>query len=103
MLRLPSFDLGAAPDVASPLLGVAVDPDALLSEIDAASLLGLSPRTLQSWRLEGDGPPIVRLGGKLVKYRRRDLLAWIAANTERPSSERQSNGESSDPNRRKPR
>jgi predicted DNA-binding transcriptional regulator AlpA len=54
--------------------------DALLSEVDAAELLGLSTRTLQSWRMQETGPDYVR-AGRAIRYRRRDLLAWIDANT----------------------
>jgi hypothetical protein len=56
------------------------DPDALLVETHAAQLLSLSARTLQAWRLTSRGPAFVR-AGRAVRYRRRDLLAWIDANT----------------------
>jgi hypothetical protein len=56
------------------------DPDALLREQDAADLLSISIRTLQSWRIRNFGPLIVQVG-RAVRYRRRDLIAWIDANT----------------------
>src|SRR5262249_2875660 len=56
------------------------DPDALLCEVQAADFLCLSPRTLQGWRLEGTGPRFVR-AGRAIRYRRRDLIAWIDENT----------------------
>lgn len=56
------------------------DMDVLLREELAADLLGLSIRTLQSWRLRRAGPPFVQVG-RAVRYRRRDLIAWIEANT----------------------
>jgi Helix-turn-helix domain len=56
------------------------DPDALLCEVQAADFLCLSPRTLQGWRLEGAGPRFVR-AGRAIRYRRRDLIAWIDENT----------------------
>lgn len=56
------------------------DPDSLLAEVAAAEMLGLSTRTLQSWRIGGSGPAYVR-AGRAIRYRRRDLLAWIDANT----------------------
>ena len=65
------------------------DPDALLREGDAADLLNLSARTLQTWRCEGDGPAFVR-AGRAIRYRRRDVLAWVAAKTvncSRPKNE----------------
>jgi Helix-turn-helix domain len=57
-----------------------VDVDALLAEVYAAELLGLSSRTLQAWRTKGVGPAFVR-AGRAIRYRRRDLLIWIDANT----------------------
>jgi hypothetical protein len=56
------------------------DPDALLVEVRAAELLGLSTRTLQAWRLKGEGPAFVR-AGRAIRYRRRDLVSWVEANT----------------------
>jgi excisionase family DNA binding protein len=56
------------------------DTDVLLREEDAADLLNLSVRTLQAWRLRRTGPPFVQVG-RAVRYRRRDLIAWIDANT----------------------
>jgi hypothetical protein len=62
------------------MLPTSDDIDALLREEIAAELLSLSVRTLQSWRLRKAGPPFVQVG-RAVRYRRRDLLAWITANT----------------------
>jgi predicted DNA-binding transcriptional regulator AlpA len=56
------------------------DADALLGEVRAAELLCLSQRTLQAWRAKGGGPAFVR-AGRAVRYRRRDLIAWIEAHT----------------------
>ena len=60
------------------------DTDALLVEIHAAELLGLSTRTLQAWRSTNRGPAFVR-AGRAIRYRRGDLLAWIEVNTIRTS------------------
>ncbi|QDM19117.1 helix-turn-helix domain-containing protein [Tardiphaga sp. vice352] len=56
------------------------DLDRLLKEQDAAELLSLSVRTLQSWRTRLAGPAFVQVG-RAVRYRRQDLLTWISANT----------------------
>lgn len=48
----------------------------LLSETQTAELLGLSIRTLQSWRLRGGGPPFAKVG-RAVRYRRSDLELWL--------------------------
>jgi hypothetical protein len=58
----------------------ALDPETLLVEEHAARLLSLSARTLQAWRLRGEGPSFVR-AGRAIRYRRCDLIAWIEANT----------------------
>lgn len=47
--------------------------DALLTTPEAAHLLGLSPRTLESLRLRGGGPVFIAVTAKAVRYRRRDL------------------------------
>jgi len=67
--------------------GIHPNPDALLTEGDTADLLNLSIRTLQAWRARRTGPPFVH-AGRAIRYRRRDLLSWIDANTCGGSSER---------------
>ena len=57
-----------------------IDPDALIAEVQAADFLRISIRTLQAWRCRGAGPAFVRVG-RAIRYRRRDLLAWIEVNT----------------------
>lgn len=59
-----------------------IDPDALLTEAQAAQVLGLSIRTLQSWRCRGDGPAFVR-AGRAVRYRKTEINSWVDANTVR--------------------
>lgn len=56
------------------------DPDGLLKEEAVADLLDVSVRTLQAWRLRRVGPPFVQVG-RAIRYRRRDLIDWIGANT----------------------
>lgn len=56
------------------------DADELLTEREAADLLKMSSRTLQAWRCSKAGPAFVRVG-RAIRYRRRDLVAWITANT----------------------
>jgi excisionase family DNA binding protein len=63
-----------------PLNDAPIDSEVLLREQDAADLLNLSVRTLQSWRIRMAGPPFVQVG-RAIRYRRRDLIAWIEANT----------------------
>jgi excisionase family DNA binding protein len=63
---------GAARQAAEPKL------EPLMLEGEAASFLNMSVRTLQDWRLGQGGPPFVRVG-RLVRYRRGDLLDWLEA------------------------
>ena len=49
---------------------------------EAAKLLGLSPRTLDTYRCIGTGPWYYRLGG-CVRYRVKDLDAWAAGRRQR--------------------
>lgn len=60
------------------MMAHAAAPTLLLSERDAASQLGLTPRTLQSWRIKGGGPPFVRVSSRCIRYRPEDLATWAA-------------------------
>ena len=63
-------------------------PDVLemLTDREAAPLLGLSPHTLARWRWAGRGPQYVKLG-KAVRYRRCDLIAFAEAHLKSNTSE----------------
>ena len=53
----------------------------LLSNDHAASYLGLQPGTLEVWRCtKRHEIPYIKCG-RLVKYRRSDLDAWLASRT----------------------
>ena len=62
-------------------------PDALLYTVEAAFLLGLSPRTLEALRLRGGGPPYIQVTPKAVRYRRRALNAWLDARQRKSTSD----------------
>jgi Helix-turn-helix domain len=64
-----------------------IDPDALLTEVQVAELFGLSVRTLQAWRVRVAGPRFVQ-AGRAIRYRRRDLIDWVEANTMGPTAGR---------------
>ncbi len=55
------------------------DDDALLPQKRVATLLSVSPRALEAWRMRGVGPPFIRISKRCVRYRRRDVEAWLAA------------------------
>jgi len=60
-----------------PNLGFDFELDRLVNERQAATFLGYTVRALQNWRLRGGGPRFVKVSSRPVRYRRRDLLAWI--------------------------
>lgn len=66
--------------------------DFLLDEVQAGRFLGgenkpVSSRTLQRWRQKNLGPRWCRIG-RLVRYRRSALDAYLDANTVEPIPER---------------
>lgn len=62
------------------------DPDQLVAEHDAADRLCQSVRTLQKWRVTGYGPSYFKIG-RNVRYRIRELDAWIDSRRRRHTSE----------------
>ena len=57
-----------------------------LSTIQAAIILNISPRTLERWRLTGDGPSY-RKFGKRVTYSQTTLLEWAEEQTHTSTSD----------------
>lgn len=53
--------------------------DQLIDEQHAATFLGFTHRALQNWRVRGGGPKFVKVSGRSVRYRRKDLLEWSEA------------------------
>ena len=46
---------------------------------EVSQVFGLSKRWLEVAACRGDGPPIVRISSRMVRYRFRDVEAWIAS------------------------
>ena len=44
-----------------------------------ALFLSIPRRTLQRWRVTGDGPPFVRAGMRRIVYRREAVEAWAVS------------------------
>lgn len=61
--------------------------DRLLNEKEAADFLSYTVRALQNWRVRGGGPRFVKVSARSIRYRRRDLLAWIEAHLQSSTSE----------------
>jgi hypothetical protein len=53
----------------------------LLTEVEAALEIDVTPGTLSVWRSTGRyGIPFIKIGRK-VRYRKSDLLAWLESRT----------------------
>lgn len=50
----------------------------LLNTKDAAAYIGMSASWLNKSRMDGSGPPYMKIGGS-VKYAVKDLDEWLAA------------------------
>ena len=81
---------GEAPAVPADAAGeeeTAMDGDIrYMKTREAAALLGLSPRTLETYRWRGGGPAFSRFGTS-VRYLRSHVLAWAAARRVRSTSD----------------
>lgn len=53
---------------------------------DAAAYLAISPRTLEKYRLTGEGPPFLKIG-RAVVYDSADLDAWLADKVRQSTAE----------------
>ena len=51
-----------------------------LDEKGLCALLAISSVTATKWRAKAKGPPFIKVG-RLVRYRRSDVDAWLRANT----------------------
>ena len=58
----------------------------LFDPTDAANYLGLAVQTLSRWRVEGGGPPYLKLGSR-VRYDRADLDEWLDQRRRRTTAE----------------
>ena len=58
-----------------------IDVGDLLSNKQAARLLGIQPNTLEIWRVQGKGPTFLKLGDQpqsTVRYLRSTVIEWAA-------------------------
>lgn len=51
--------------------------DRLLTPQLLAEHLSVSVKTLERWRLQGEGPAFVRISPKVIRYRTSDVIAFI--------------------------
>ena len=57
-----------------------------LTERELAQLFRVSVRTVQRWRLTGDGPPFCAFGGRRI-YPREDAMSWALTRRRRSTSD----------------
>ena len=57
-----------------------------LSTPQAAAILGLSPRTLERYRVTGEGPVFAKIG-RLVRYSRAEIDKWAVRRSKRSTSD----------------
>jgi len=63
-------------------------PDRVLSLEEASRYLNVSPAAIRTWKREGKAPAYFR-AGKLLRFRKADLDAWIRLRLVCPQSEQQ--------------
>ena len=54
----------------------------LLTRDEVASLFGVSKRWLEVAATKQQGPPMVKITSKMVRYRARDVEAWIESHVD---------------------
>ncbi len=62
--------------------------DRLLTPKEAANFLRVSDSWLAKARMQGNGPPFVKIG-RSIRYRESDLLRWMRSRTHLSTSERE--------------
>jgi predicted DNA-binding transcriptional regulator AlpA len=63
------------------------DADDLMTTAQVAAWLGVSMIWLHIGRMRGYGPPFVRMGPRLIRYKRSDVLEWLAERAYRSTGE----------------
>jgi predicted DNA-binding transcriptional regulator AlpA len=58
----------------------------LFDQGQVAQRLGVSIRSLERWRMTGDGPRYIKMG-RQIRYRAEDVEAWIATMERRSTSD----------------
>ena len=66
---------------------IELNPERLLTRDEVEALFGISRRYLEASAVRGDGPSMIRVGARMVRYRVRDLRDWIDANRVASTSE----------------
>ena len=60
-----------------PLAPLPPDDDVLIRRADLPRYLPIASQTAARWAVEGQGPPFIKVGRRIVAYRAGDLRAWL--------------------------
>ena len=59
------------------------DDDDLLKTPTTADWLGVSDQWLETGRIVGYGPPFLKIGQRMIRYRRGDVRKWLRSRVRR--------------------
>ena len=62
-------------------------PDDLFATRELADWLGVSTQWVEIGRHRGYGPRFQRIGPRMIRYRREDVLAWLRERTHKSTAE----------------
>jgi predicted DNA-binding transcriptional regulator AlpA len=62
-----------------PATGTTRADDTLLSQKRVATMLSVTPRAVEAWRIRGEGPSFIRISSRCIRYRRSDVEAWLSS------------------------
>ncbi len=65
----------------APLLPLPDGDDTLIRRADLPRYLPIAAQTAARWAVEGQGPPFIKVGARLVAYRAGDLREWLQSRT----------------------
>lgn len=64
-----------------------LDEFILVSESQASEIIGMKVSTLRYWRITGEGPAFIKVGGRCVRYKLCDINEWIESRRYRSTAE----------------
>ena len=65
-----------------------LNPERLLTRDEVEALFGITRRYLEVSAVRGDGPPMIRVESRMVRYRIADLREWLDARRVTSTSDR---------------
>jgi predicted DNA-binding transcriptional regulator AlpA len=84
----PTKKAGLSPVAVPTIPGQTFNLDRVVSENEAAAIIGYSKDTLRREFSAGRAPPRVKLSGRRIGYRLSAIYQFLEAHTEKPGSKR---------------